>query len=99
MTAHHQALESWHRDTSILTSLLRPENIMEAFAAPDTGAAIPGLRFWCLGLKCEGWDKGFYDMMCREERNWEKQGRRDGEKEAKNQKEMLRMLGTRPVKW
>jgi hypothetical protein len=99
MTAHHQALESWHRDTSILTSLLRPENIMEAFAAPDTGAAIPGSRFWCLGLKCEGWDKGFYDMMCREERNWEKQGRRDGEKEAKNQKEMLRMLGTRPVKW
>jgi hypothetical protein len=99
MNLHHQALESWHRDTAILTSFLRPENILEAFAAPDTGAAIPGLRFWCLGLKCEGWDKGFYDMMCREEKIWEKQGRRDGEKEAQNQKEMLRMLGTRPVKW
>lgn len=100
LSTHHRALESWHRDTSLLTSFLRPSNILDAFAAPDTGASTPGLRFWCLGLKCEGWDKGFYEMMRREERLWEKQGRRDGEKEREEQKEMLRLLGKgKPVKW
>jgi len=100
LSTHHQALESWHRDTSLLTSFLRPSNILDAFAAPDTGASTPGLRFWCLGLKCEGWDKGFYEMMRREERLWEKQGRKDGEKEREEQKEMLRLLGKgKPVKW
>lgn len=97
---HHRALESWHRDTSLLTSFLRPANILSAFASPDTGAAVPGLRFWCLGLKCEGWDKGFYDMMIREEKVWAKEGKRDGEKEREQRKDMLRILGNRkPVRW
>ena len=52
-----------------------------------------------MGLKCEGWDKGFYEMMCREEKVWEKEGRRDGEREREETKEMLRLLGKRPVKW
>jgi hypothetical protein len=81
MSHHHQALSSWHRDTAIKTSFLRPSHILTAFSSPDTGNEIPGLRFWCLGLKCEGWDKGFYQMMKREEKVWEKEGRRDGEKE------------------
>jgi hypothetical protein len=98
--AHHQALSSWHRDTSLLTSFLRPSHILDAFAAPETGAEIPGLRFWCLGLKCEGWDKGFYEMMEREEKVWEKEGRRDGEREREERREMLRVLGKgAPVKW
>jgi hypothetical protein len=98
--AHHQALSSWHRDTTLLTSFLRPSHILTAFAAPETGAQIPGLRFWCLGLKCEGWDKGFYGMMKREEGNWEKEGRRDGEREREDRKEMLRVLAKgAPVKW
>ncbi|KEQ75302.1 hypothetical protein M436DRAFT_41498 [Aureobasidium namibiae CBS 147.97] len=100
LSTHHRALESWHRDTLLLTSFLRPANILDAFAAPDTGASTPGLRFWCLGLKCEGWDKGFYEMMKREERLWDKQGKRDGEKEREAQKDMLRLLGRgKPVKW
>lgn len=100
LSSHHQALEAWHRDTSLLTSFLRPSNILSAFSAPDTGADIPGLRFWCLGLKCEGWDKEFYDMMCREEKIWEQQGKKDGEREREERKEMLRMLGKgKPVKW
>jgi hypothetical protein len=98
--AHHQALSSWHRDTTLLTSFLRPSHILSAFAAPETGAEIPGLRFWCLGLKCEGWDKGFYEMMKREEKVWEKEGRRDGEREREERREMLRVLGKgAPVKW
>jgi hypothetical protein len=100
LSSHHQELEAWHRDTSLLTSFLRPENIVSAFSAPDTGAEIPGLRFWCLGLKCEGWDRGFYEMMCREEKIWEKQGRKDGERKREDRKEMMRMLGKGgPVKW
>jgi hypothetical protein len=98
--AHHQALSSWHRDTTLLTSFLRPSHILDAFAAPETGAEIPGLRFWCLGLKCEGWDKGFYEMMEREEKVWEKEGRRDEEREREERREMLRVLGKgAPVKW
>jgi hypothetical protein len=104
--AHHQALSSWHRDTSIKTSFLRPSHILTAFSSPeastdsDTNASIPGLRFWCLGLKCEGWDKGFYEMMKREEKVWEKEGRRDGEREREERREMLRVLGKGgPVKW
>ncbi|KAH0364801.1 hypothetical protein KCU65_g6523, partial [Aureobasidium melanogenum] len=101
LTAHLQHHESWHRDTHLKTSFLKAEHILAAFEAPDTGAEMPGIRFWCLGLKCEGWDKGFYDMMVREEGNWEKEGRRDGEKEREKHKEMLRLLGRkgRPVKW
>lgn len=101
LTAHMQTHESWHRETHLKTSLLRAEHILQAFEAPDTGAEMPGIRFWCLGLECEGWDKGFYDMMVREEKIWEKAGRRDGEKERERQKEMLRVLGKkgRPVKW
>lgn len=39
-------------------------------------------------------------MMIREERSWEKQGKRDGEKEREQRKDMLRILGARkPVKW
>ncbi|KAK6000436.1 hypothetical protein QM012_003682 [Aureobasidium pullulans] len=103
LTSHLQTHESWYRDTHLETSFLRAETILAAFEAPDTGAAaeMPGIRFWCLGLRCEGWDKGFYDMMVREEGIWEKEGRRDGEKEREKQKEMLRVLGRkeRPVKW
>lgn len=100
LSQHHQALEAWHRDTSLLTSFLRPSNILSAFSAPDCDPSTPGLRFWCLGLKCEGWDEGFYDMMCREEKIWEKQGRKDGEREREERKEMLRLLGKgKPVKW
>lgn len=101
LTAHMQHHESWHRETHLKTSFLKAEHILEAFEAPDTGAEMPGIRFWCLGLKCEGWDKGFYDMMVREEKIWEKEGRRDGEKERERQKEMLRVLSRkgRPVKW
>ena len=52
-------------------------------------------------MRCEGWDKGFYEMMVREEKIWEKEGRRDGEKERERQKEMLRLLGRKgsPIKW
>ncbi|KAH0160406.1 hypothetical protein KCU67_g6739, partial [Aureobasidium melanogenum] len=101
LTAHMQTHEAWHRDTHLKTSFLKAEHILAAFEAPDTGAEMPGIRFWCLGLRCEGWDKGFYDMMVREEKVWEKEGRRDGEKERERQKEMLRVLGRkgRPVKW
>ncbi|KAG9676482.1 hypothetical protein KCU99_g2708, partial [Aureobasidium melanogenum] len=101
LTAHMQNHEAWHRDTHLKTSFLKAEHILAAFEAPDTGAEMPGIRFWCLGLRCEGWDKGFYDMMVREEKVWEKEGRRDGEKERERQKEMLRVLGRkgRPVKW
>lgn len=101
LTAHMQHHESWHRETHLKASFLKAKHILEAFEAPDTGAEMPGIRFWCLGLKCEGWDKGFYDMMVREEKIWEKEGRRDGEKERERQKEMLRVLGRRgrPVKW
>ncbi|KAG9557937.1 hypothetical protein KCU71_g10783, partial [Aureobasidium melanogenum] len=101
LTAHMQSHEAWHRDTHLKTSFLKTEHILAAFEAPDTGAEMPGIRFWCLGLRCEGWDKGFYDMMVREEKVWEKEGRRDGEKERERQKEMLKVLGRkgRPVKW
>ncbi|KAG9598583.1 hypothetical protein KCU77_g9114, partial [Aureobasidium melanogenum] len=101
LTAHMQSHEAWHRDTHLKTSFLKAEHILAAFEAPDTGAEMPGIRFSCLGLRCEGWDKGFYDMMVREEKVWEKEGRRDGEKERERQKEMLRVLGRkgRPVKW
>ncbi|KAG9559279.1 hypothetical protein KCU71_g9733, partial [Aureobasidium melanogenum] len=101
LTAHMQNHEAWHRDTHLKTSFLKAEHILAAFEAPDTGAEMPGIRFWCLGLRCEGWDKGFYDMMVREEKVWEKEGRRDGEKERERQKEILRVLGRkgRPVKW
>lgn len=101
LTSHMQDHETWFRDTHLKTSFLRPQNIVDAFEAPDTGAEMPGIRFWCLGLKCESWDKGFYDMMVREEKIWERQGRKDGEKEREQQKEMLRVLSrkSRPVKW
>ncbi|KAG9835152.1 hypothetical protein KCU98_g2741, partial [Aureobasidium melanogenum] len=101
LTSHLASHEAWHRDTHLKTSFLKAEHILAAFEAPDTGAEMPGIRFWCLGLRCEGWDKGFYDMMVREEKVWEKEGRRDGEKERERQKEMLRVLGRkgRPVKW
>ncbi|KEQ62361.1 uncharacterized protein M437DRAFT_49071 [Aureobasidium melanogenum CBS 110374] len=101
LTQHLQIHESWHRDTHLKTSFLKTEHILAAFEAPDTGGEMPGIRFWCLGLRCEGWDKGFYEMMVREEGNWEKEGRRDGEKERERQKEMLRLLGRkgRPIKW
>ncbi|CAD0108514.1 unnamed protein product [Aureobasidium uvarum] len=100
ITAHHQALDTWHRDTHLKISFLRPETMLAAFEAPDTGTEMPGIRFWCLGLECEGWDKGFYDMMVREEKVWEKQGRRDGEKEREAHQKMLKMLGKgKPVKW
>ncbi|KAG9674001.1 hypothetical protein KCU95_g17515, partial [Aureobasidium melanogenum] len=101
LTQHLQTHESWHRDTHLKTSFLKAEHILAAFEAPDTGAEMPGIRFWCLGLRCEGWDKGFYEMMVREEKIWEKEGRRDGEKERERQIEMLRLLGRkgRPIKW
>lgn len=98
---HIEELGSWSRDSGIKTSFLRAENVMTAFEAPDTGIEMPGIRFWCLGLKCERWDAGFYDMMVRDQEIWKREGARDEEKERKKEMDMLRFLGPsrKPVKW
>ncbi|TIA18886.1 hypothetical protein D6C81_04900 [Aureobasidium pullulans] len=102
LSRHMTAMEAWQRDTHVKTAFLRPENILAAFSAPDTGAEMPGIRFWNMGLRCDGWDEGFYDMMVREEGIWKKNGSRDGEGERARKEEMMTMLRSRskrPKKW
>ena len=102
LSHHMTAMEAWQRDTHVKTAFLRPENILAAFNAPDTGAEMPGIRFWNMGLRCDGWDEGFYDMMVREEGIWKKNGSRDGEGERARKEEMMTMLrprSKRPKKW
>ncbi|KAI5238946.1 hypothetical protein E4T42_08841 [Aureobasidium subglaciale] len=102
LSTHLSAITTWHKDTHLKTSFLRPEHILAAFEASDTGAEMPGIRFWGLGLRCEGWDGGFYNMMVREEGIWEKEGKRDGEGERGRKRDMLwtlRARSKRPKKW
>ncbi|KAI5202297.1 hypothetical protein E4T39_04751 [Aureobasidium subglaciale] len=102
LSTHLLAITTWYKDTHLKTSFLRPEHILAAFEASDTGAEMPGIRFWGLGLRCEGWDEKFYGMMVREEGIWEREGRRDGESERGRKRDMLRTLrarSKRPKKW
>ncbi|KAI5208076.1 hypothetical protein E4T38_03091 [Aureobasidium subglaciale] len=102
LSTHLSAITTWHKDTHLKTSFLRPEHILAAFEASDIGAEMPGIRFWGLGLRCEGWDEAFYNMMVREEGIWEKEGKRDGEGERGRKRDMLwtlRARSKRPKKW
>ncbi|KAF2237061.1 hypothetical protein EV356DRAFT_423003, partial [Viridothelium virens] len=55
-------LKSWKTKADMKAGKLEPENILQAFESPDADKP-PGLRLWWEYLKCEGWDKGFYDAL------------------------------------
>ncbi|KAL9087030.1 MAG: hypothetical protein Q9165_006858 [Trypethelium subeluteriae] len=60
-------LKSWKTETDMRAGMLKPDNILQAFERPDADIP-PGLRLWWEYLKCEGWDKGFYDALVKRKR-------------------------------
>jgi hypothetical protein len=95
MSAHVFALQQWQRDSHIKLSFCNASSLLAAFQAPDTtetAEQVAGIRFWNLGLQCDGWDEGFYAMMVRDEAEWKKQGCRDAKREKEQVEEMIRIL-------
>ncbi|GME59130.1 Sh3 domain-containing protein [Neofusicoccum parvum] len=76
--AHVRDLKEWDRDARKVVGRLTKEKVFEAFSAEDA-ADPPGLRLWWEYLQCVGWDKGFYDMLVREQEKWDEKQRRTDE--------------------
>ncbi|KAF2835258.1 hypothetical protein M501DRAFT_999292 [Patellaria atrata CBS 101060] len=64
MKKHLEKLRAWEKDATVKVTLLKKENIMDAFEAADC-AYPPGLRMWWEYFECVGYDRGFNNMLIR----------------------------------
>ncbi|KAF4540308.1 Sh3 domain-containing protein [Lasiodiplodia theobromae] len=66
---HVRDLREWEELARKKVGKLTKEKVLQAFAKEDA-ADPPGLRLWWEYLQCTGWDRGFYDMLVREQQKW-----------------------------